>query len=584
MSTRPTIMGRKGMVTTEHYLSAMAGMRILQAGGKATDAAVAAVLAEGVLNPHLHTFGGEISALVYTAGEKRVFSINGDTVAPKAATMGWFKSQGIDLIPFNGLLAAGPPAACDALIATLERFGTLSFAQVVEPALTLAEDGFPVHRALRGPSPMYLLADFSIAGNAEKFRKEWPSSGKVYLPGGCVPEVGEVIRNPDLARTFRLLSNAEKRNLSRGRSYALQAARDVFYCGEIADTIAEFCQANGGLLTKEDLAAFHTKIEEPASFNYRGYEVFKCGPWSQGPVFLQQLALLEGFDLIHMGHNSADYIHTVAEAAKLAFADREQYYGDPEFVEVPLTGLLSKAYATARRPLIDANRASLEQRPGDPRVCTALLQGQEIFAARSWGGGTVYVAVVDSERNMVSATPSGAWIPSSPVVEGLGFPLGTRVQTFYLDPRHPNALVPGKRPRTTLTPTLVLRGGAPCMVFGTPGGDQQDQWTLQFFLNVVEFGLEVQDAIEAPRFSSAHFPSSFYPHSAFPGALRVEGRIAEEVGKALETRGHRVEVRDDWSEGDVLAIRVDLDRGVLFGGADPRGELDKRMPSYALGW
>jgi gamma-glutamyltranspeptidase/glutathione hydrolase len=577
-------MGKKGMVTTEHYLSAMAGMKVLQAGGNATDAAVAAVLAEGVLNPHMHTFGGEVSALVYTAREKRVFSINGDTVAPKAATIDWFKSQGIDLIPFNGLLAAGPPAACAALIAMLERFGTMSFAQVVEPALVLVEDGFPVHRALRGPSPMYLLADFSIAGNAGKFRQQWPSSGKVYLPNGSVPEVGDVITNPDLARTFHLLSNAEKKNLARGRSHALQAARDVFYRGEIADTIVQFCQANGGLLGKEDLAAFQAKIEEPVSFNYRGYEVFKCGPWSQGPVFLQQLALLEGFELAHMDHNSADYIHTIAEAAKLAFADREQYYGDPEFVEVPLRELLAQAYAAARRPLIDAHKASLEQRPGDPRACAALLQGQEIFAARSWGRGTVYVAVVDSERNMVSATPSGAWIPSSPVVEGLGFPLGTRVQTFYLDPQHPNALVPGKRPRTTLTPTLVLRSGAPCMVFGTPGGDQQDQWTLQFFLNVVEFGLEVQDAIEAPRFSSAHFPSSFYPHGAFPGVLRAEARIPPEVRKELEGRGHKVEVREDWSEGDVLAIRVDLDRGALFGGADPRGEQGQRMPSYALGW
>ncbi len=584
MSTRPTIMGKKGIVTSEHYLSAMAGMRILQAGGNATDAAVAAVLAEGVLNPHLHTFGGEISALVYTTKGKKVFSINGNTRAPQAATIDWFKSQGIDLIPFNELLAAGPPAACDALIAMLGRFGTLNFAQVVEPALELAEDGFPLHRALRGPSPMYLLADFSIAGNAEKFRQEWPSSGKVYLPNGHIPEVGDVIKNPDLAHTFRFLSDTEKKNLARGRSHALQAARDAFYRGEIADTIVQFCQANGGLLTKEDLVAFHAKIEEPVSLNYRGYEVFKCGPWSQGPVFLQQLALLEGFDLAHMDHNSADYVHTIAEATKLAFADREQYYGDPEFVEVPLARLLSKAYADIRRPLIDTNKASMEQRPGDPHTNAALLSGQDIFAARSWGRGTVYVAVVDSERNMVSATPSGAWIPSSPVVEGLGFPLGTRVQTFYLDPRHPNALVPGKRPRTTLTPTLVLRDGAPYMVFGTPGGDQQDQWTLQFFLNVVEFGLEIQDAIEAPRFSSAHFPSSFYPHGAFPGVLRVEGRIPEEVSKTLQTKGHKVEVRDDWTEGDVLAIRVDLDRGVLFGGADTRGEQGKRMPSYAIGW
>ncbi len=272
------------------------------------------------------------------------------------------------------------------------------------------------------------------------------------------------------------------------------------------------------------------------------------------------------------------------ESIKLAFADREQYYGDPRFVDVPLAGLLSKEYAASRRSLIEPGRASLAQRPGNPRNGEALLTGEEIFAARNWGPGTVYVTVVDKDRNMASFTPSGAWIPSSPVIDGLGFPLGTRVQTFYLDPRHPNALVPGKRPRTTLTPTLVLRNGAPCMVFGTPGGDQQDQWTLQFFLNVVDFGMEVQDAIEAPRFSTAHFPSSFYPHNAAPGLLRVEGRIPEPVRSELATRGHKLEVKEDWSEGDVLGICVDLEKGIVRGGADPRGEQSRRMPSYALAW
>jgi gamma-glutamyltranspeptidase / glutathione hydrolase len=318
--------------------------------------------------------------------------------------------------------------------------------------------------------------------------------------------------------------------------------------------------------------------------NYRGYDVYKCGPWSQGPVFLQQLAILEGYDLKGLGHNSADYVHTIAETMKLAFADREQYYGDPDFIDVPLAGLLSKEYAANRRTLIDPRRASRDQRPGNPRTGAALLQGEEIFAARNWGPGTVYVTVVDKERNMASFTPSGAWIPSSPVIDGIGFPLGTRVQTFYLDPRHPNALVPGKRPRTTLTPTLVLKNGAPCMVFGTPGGDQQDQWTLQFFLNVVEFGMPVQDAIEAPRFSSAHFPSSFYPHNAVPGLLRIEERVPYEIRRELEARGHKLDVKEDWSEGDVLGICVDLERGVLHGGADPRGEQSKRMPSYAMGW
>jgi len=584
MAYRPTLMGTRGMIATEHYLSAEAGMRILHAGGNAFDAAVAATLAEGVLNPHMHTFGGEISALVYHAREKQVFSINGDTVAPKAANIDWFRRNEMNLIPFNGVLAAGPCAAPDALLSVLGRFGTLSFAEVVQPALELAEGGFPLHKALRGPAPAYMLTDFSVAGNADKFRKEWPSSAKVYLPGGRLPEVGEVLKNPDLGRTFRRLIDAESKGKSQGREHGLATARDTFYNGEIAQIIAAHARAHGGFLAAEDFANFRCKIESPVVINYRGYDVYKCGPWSQGPVFLQQLAILEGYDLKGLGHNGADYIHTVAEATKLAFADREQYYGDPDFIEVPLAGLLSKEYAAHRRTLIDPRRASRDQRPGNPRTGAALLQGEEIFAARNWGPGTVYVTVVDKERNMASFTPSGAWIPSSPVVDGIGFPLGTRVQTFYLDPRHPNALVPGKRPRTTLTPTLVLKNGAPCMVFGTPGGDQQDQWTLQFFLNVVEFGMPVQDAIEAPRFSSAHFPSSFYPHNAVPGLLRIEERVPAEIRRELEARGHKLDVKEGWSEGDVLGICVDLERGVLHGGADPRGEQSKRMPSYAMAW
>ena len=528
MAYRPTLMSTRGMISTEHYLSAEAGMHILRSGGNAFDAAVAATLAEGVLNPHMHTFGGELSALAYSATDKKVFSINGNTVAPKAARLEWFQEQGMSLIPGRGVLAAGPCAAPDAFISALQRFGTCSFAQVVAPALELAENGFPMHGALRGPAPAYLNMDFSIAGNAEHFRQHWPSSAKVYLPGGHLPDVGQVITNPDLARTFRRLMVAEERAGS-DRLDGLAAARAEFYEGAVAQTIAAHAKEQGGLLSAEDLADFHIRIEEPTTLNYRGYDVYKCGPWSQGPVFLQQLALLEGFDLQAMGLNSADYIHTVTEAAKLAFADREQYYGDPDFTDVPLAGLLSKDYAAGRRELIDNGQASLDQRPGNPRTGAALLEGEDIFAARNWGPGTVYVAVIDKERNMASFTPSGAWIPSSPVIDGLGFPLGTRVQTFFLDAKHPNALVPGKRPRTTLTPTLVMRDGRPCMVFGTPGGDQQDQWTLQFFLAVADFEMEVQDAIEAPRFSTSHFPTSFYPHNRVPGLLRVEERIAEEI-------------------------------------------------------
>jgi len=584
VSRRPTLLGPRGMVVAEHYLAAEAGLRMLHAGGNAVDAAVAATLVEGVVNPHMHTFGGELSALVFSAHDRRVLAVNGNTKAPRAATIEWFRDHDVPLIPMAGVLAAGPPAAPHALLHVLARSGTMHFADVVAPALELAERGFPVHRALAGPAPAHLLGDFSLAGSAELFRSTWPTSAALYLPGGAVPEVGSLLVNRDLARTFRLLIAAEDEAIAQGRSHGLQAASDAFYRGEIAERIVAHAHTHGGLLALEDLHDYQSELEPPVSFTYGPYVVHKCGPWSQGPVFLQQLALLAGFDLAALGHNSADYVHVVTEAAKLAFADREQYYGDPTFVDVPLTALLAPAYADARRALIDRAHASLEQRPGDPRRVKARLEDAEIFAARDWGRGTVYVAAVDEKRNMASFTPSGAWIPTSPVIDGLGFPLGTRIQTFYLDPRHPNALVPRKRPRTTLTPTLVTRNGAPAMVLGTQGGDQQDQWTLQVFLNQVVFGMDVQDAIEAPRFSSVHFPSSFYPHHAIAGGLRVEGRIAESVRTELAGRGHVVMVEDDWVAGDVLCIRVDEEHGVLHGGADPRGEVSRRMPSYAIGW
>ncbi len=581
---RPTLMGMRAMVASEHYLSAEAALRILHAGGNAFDAAVAATLVEGVVNPHMHTFGGEISALCYVAAERRVFAVNGNTVAPRAATIEWFREHGHTLIPLACVLPAGPCALPHALLTILDRFGTRSFADVVTPALELAEGGFPLHAALRGPAPAHLLGDFSIAGGADLFRSVWTSTAAVYLPDGRLQDVGEVMHNRDLGRTFRRLIAAEERGAGHGRRHGIAAAIDAFYRGDIADEIAAHAAAHGGLLARADLEEYQSRIEDAVALTYRGYAVHKCGPWSQGPVFLQQLALLAGFDLTKLEHNGVEYIHTVVEAAKLAFADREQYYGDPQFVDVPLTALLDERYATARRALIDPDRASSAQRPGDPRAGRALLEDEEIFAARDWGRGTVYVAVVDRERNMASFTPSGAWIATSPVIDGLGFPLGTRVQTFFLDPRHPNALVPGKRPRTTLTPTLVLRDGAPAMVLGTQGGDQQDQWTLQVFLNLVEFGMPVQDAIEAARFSSAHFPSSFFPHNAIPSGLRVEGRISAAVRDALAARGHAIILEDDWVAGDVLCIRVDARTGVLHGGADPRGEVSRRMPAYAIAW
>lgn len=525
MTFRPTIMGTHGMVATEHYLSALIGVQVLKQGGNAVDAAVAAIFAEGVLNPHMHTLGGESPMLIYSADTGRVSAINGNTAAAQRATPKWFTEQGFELIPGDGLLAAGVPAAFGALVTALERFGTMTLTQVATPAMELARDGFPMHPGLRGPSD-YLA--FSIYHQQEKFQDRWPTSAQLYLPQGKLPEVGDVFRNPDLAQTFERLLQAE-RAAAGDRRAGLQAALDVFYRGEIARQIADFVQREGGLPDLADLAAFETHVEAPVTVNYRGYDVYKCGPWSQGPVFLQQLRLLEGFHLRDLGHNSSDYIHLVTEASKLAFADREAYYGDPRFIDVPTEELLSPAYAELRRPLIDPDRASLTLRPGDPLGGHALRAADAPLLGREWQRGTVHVDVVDAQRNMISATPSGAWIADSPVVEGIVFPLGTRIQMFDLDAAHPNGLAPGKRPRTTLTPSLVMRDGKPFMAFGTMGLDQQDQWTLQFFLNVVEFDMPVQAAIEAPKFSSKHFPSSTYPHAAEPGVLRVEGRIPYDV-------------------------------------------------------
>src|SRR5271166_2647564 len=583
----PLIMGRRVMLATEHYLSAAAGARIFARGGNAIDAAVAATFVEGVVNPHMHTIGGEAPMLIYSASADRVVAINGNMMAPERATIAHFRALGIELIPGAGLLAAGVPAAFDALVIALRDFGTRPLAEVLEPALELADEGFPMHVGLSGQPAG---ADDAVAGagaslhsNAERFLTHWPSTARVYLPDGKVPQPGSVLRKPALANFFKRVLEAESAAKNRGREAGLDAARERFYRGDIARDIVAWSDANGGLLAASDLARFTTRTESPVSVDYRGVTVFKCGPWSQGPVFLQQLKLLEGFDLGAMGHNSADYIHTVIEAAKLSFADREAYYGDPEFVDVPISGLLSDRYAAIRRELIDSGRASMDQRPGDP-IAMRAVRDSPATKARPWGPGTIHVTAADRAGNMIAVTASGGWIPSSPVIDALGFPLGTRMQTFYLDEHHPNALVPGKRPRTTLSPSLAMVEGEPHLAFGTPGGDQQDQWTLQFFLNVVDFGMDLQSAIEAPKFSTPHFPSTFYPHNNRPGVLRIEDRVPENVRDALAARGHEIEVRPSWSEGHVLAVHLNRKTGVLSGGADPRGQAVPSMPAQVIGW
>jgi gamma-glutamyltranspeptidase/glutathione hydrolase len=579
-------MGMHGVVASGHYLGARAGQRMFDKGGNAIDGAVASGLALNILEPQNCGIGGEVPILVHSAKEGKVFAISGQGWIGQAATIEWFRHAGIDPVPGDGFLPATVPAAFGTWAFALMKFGTLTLKDVLEPAIELTESGFPMYPSLRN----------AIAGLAKRFREEWPSSAAVYLPNNRVPAVGEVLKNPDWAATMKKVVDVEHREQSRGREAAIQAAIDYWYQSEPAQRMVEFMRSNAirdasgqknrGLLTLADFAAWKPKIDMAVTINYHGLDVYKCGPWTQGPVFLQQLRLLEGYDLKKLGHNSADYIHTVIEAAKLAFADRERFYTDPDMAATPLEMLLSKEYAAERRKLIDPRRASLEMRPGhgpksnpeDPpsrrRVEDRRLKMEDgDDPCLMFDHDTTHTCAADIHGNMIAATTSGGWIPSSPVIPGLGFPMGTRGQMFYLDPHHASALVPRKRPRTTLTPSLVLKDGKPWMVFGTPGGDQQDQWTLEFFLNYVDFDMNLQQAIDAPTFHSIHFPSSFYPHDAKAGGLVVEGRISEATINELRARGHKVQKAGNWANGKVMAVRVDQKNGVLSGAVSPRGQI-----------
>jgi gamma-glutamyltranspeptidase/glutathione hydrolase len=581
-------------VTSGHYLATAAGLRILEQGGNAIDAAAAMGFCLALLEPQLNGIGGEVPVLIYSAKERKCFAVCGLGWSPKALTISYFRDQGLDLIPYDGYLPATTPAVVDTWAVALARFGSMGFSQVLQPAIELAEGGYPVHPELH----QFLQV------NARRIAERYPTTARIYYPGGQVPVTGELLRNPDWANTLRRLCAAEQAAGAGGRAAGLAAARRVFYTGEIAERIVSFVStspvvdttgtARRALLGYEDLAEWHAAVEEPLTFTYRGLDVHKCSAWTQGPVFLQQLALLEGFDLRAMGHNSPEYLHVLIECAKLAFADREAYYGDPLFDAVPLDVLLSKEYAARRRALIGPE-ASTEQRPGDvgrvvPSYALREVQadnqqalgitGERPQAARLvYLGDTTHLDAADRAGNLVAATPSGGWIGSSPVIEGLGFSLGTRGQMFYLNPDRPNALAPRKRPRATLTPSLVTRGGEPLLAFGTPGGDAQDQWTLQFFLNLVEFGMDLQQALEAPTVHSLHCASSFYPRAARPGLMEAEGRVPREVLAALERRGHTVQVVEPWINGKATAVRIDKEQGVLLGGASPRYQI-----GYALGW
>lgn len=562
----PRLMGTRGAVASNSNQSAVAGADILKAGGNAIDAAVGMAFAEGVVNPQMHTIGGECPILVRLAGERRVIAVNGNMAAPARATPQAFLSRGLKDVPDSGILAAGVPAAFGALITALQRWGSMPLAEVMAPARALARDGFPLSEGLRNQHKYGILA------MKPRFEAEWPGSARLYLPGGRVPEVGDRFRNPALARTLDYLANAKD-------------PLEAFYRGDVAAEIAKFSRERDGLLAREDLAAFETRIEEPASVKLGDTELFKTGFWSQGPAELQTLAILWQFDLKAIGFGTPDYCHLLVEAMKLAYADREQYYGDPAMAWVPAEVLLSADYAKRRAALIDPRRASRELRPGDARRNGALLPEEERLTPKDWGAGTVHVDAVDAKGNMASFTPSGAWISSAEVIEPLGFPLSVRMMTFYLGPEHhPNVVAPGKRPRTTLTPSMAFRNGKPWMAFGTMGGDNQGQWLLQFYLCRAAFGMSIPEAIEAPRLSSEHTPGFFAPHASAPNRVRIEPRFGANVLDELRRRGHDLDVAPDWTEGFVSCAAFDEDSGLIEAGCDPRGAKALCFPSSAMAW
>jgi gamma-glutamyltranspeptidase / glutathione hydrolase len=576
-SLRPLIQGTNGVVVSSHPSAAMIGLDILRQGGNAIDAGVAVGLTLNVVHAHECNFLGVAPTITYLADRREAVTIDGLGVFPKALSVEYLQRHHQGKFP-SGLLRALTPGAADAWLTALARYGTMRFADVVAPAIALAEQGFPVYRFLAT----------AIRTAPETYRR-YPGNAAVFLPNGRPPVVGEMFYQKDLAATLRQLVDVEAAHQSQGREGALQAARDVVYKGELAEKIVTFCQAEGGLLSMADLADYRVRCDPPVKVNYRGYEVYATGPWGQGPVFPQALKILEGFDLRSMGHNSAAYLHTVTQALNLAFADREQYIGDPAFVDVPMDAMLSEVYLRERRGLIDPERAWPVMPPaGDPRRGRATLDGapqsarEAVAAAGTMGteaAGTSYFGVIDKDGNIFSCTPSeGA--KSGPIIPGTGLALCLRGSQAKAEAGHPAVVGPGKRPRLTPAPALVLKDGQPVMALGGYGGDHIPQGTLQIFFNAVEFGLDPQEAVEEPRVYTYNFPSSGSPATYLPGVMRAEGRISAEVFEALRQRGHTVERLPDWFEGACLygMILRHPQSGVLQGGADPRGE------AYAVGY
>ncbi len=595
-TTRPEIQGTFGAVASTHWVATAVGMSVLERGGNAFDAAVAAGFTLQVVEPHQNGPAGDVPILLHEAPSGRTAVICGQGPAPAAATIARFRDLGLDLVPGTGLLAAVVPGAFDAWMRLLRDFGTWRVRDVLAPAIAYARDGYPVSLTLNA----YIDAVRDLLAEA------WPTSGAVYLPGGRAPARGTLLANPALGDTYaRIVTEAEAAGGDRERQ--IEAARDAFYRGFVTEGIDRFARGtealdssgrrHSGLITADDMAAWESRLEAPVTRDYHGYTLAKTGPWGQGPVFLQALALLEGYDIPAMDPNGAEFVHTLVECIKLALADREAFYGDPDFVDVPLDALLSADHAAARRALVGAE-ASAELRPSRieghegrlPRRVTGeshATAGARALAAAGAGepnvallgekgSDTVNLNICDRHGNMVSAMPSGGWLQSSPVIPELGFCLGTRLQMCWLEEGLASSLEPGKRPRTTLTPGLALRDGVPYMAFGSPGGDGQDQWALQLFLRHVHHGLDLQQGIDAPAFLSSHAPNSFYPRAARPNHLDLESRFGAEAISALQARGHGVEVVGDWMLGRLSAVTKD--GAMIRAGANPRN-----MSGYAAG-
>jgi gamma-glutamyltranspeptidase/glutathione hydrolase len=566
LSERPTYQARHYLASTGHYLATAAAVRILDAGGNATDAGVAAGICINVLMPDLTSFGGVAPIMVYDKARGVTRTISGLGHWGRELTLDAYLERFDNTIPV-GSGRSIVPAAAESWLTALSQFGTMSFKEVVTPALELCEAGFP----------MYASTNRNIRNAAEQLAT-WPETAAIYLPDGVEPAIGSVFRQLELGRTFRKLVEAEDRMVGT-REGRLRAVRDEFYRGEIAATIVEYVSAGGGFLSAGDLADFHVDVEEPLRVNYRGIDVLVCGPWCQGPVVAQTLNILEGLPLDSFAHNSPDYLHVMAQSLNLAFADRDTYYGDPHFVDVPLDVLLSKQYAAEQRARISMDRAFAEMPVGGLDARRARPLPEQPRSGTVAEPDTSYVCIVDRQGNAFSATPSDG-IGTSPIVPGVGLVCSGRGVQSWLEADHVASVQGGKRPRLTPNPAMAFRDGRLMMPFGTPGGDMQPQAMVQAFVNMVDFGMEVQEAIEAPRVATYNYPGSAWPHKYRPGLMRLEGRFSAEVRDDLAARGHVVEYWPQFSRiaGNVCAILVDHENGTLNGGADSRAE------AYAAGW